>query len=217
MQAKRDLTKRQRQVLDFIRSWVAANPYPPTVREIGQGLSLSSPSTVQAHLKQLESKGYIKRGGSKSRSIELIDPEDGQTTSTAFGSSGDEYDNGVVSLPLVGRVAAGQPILAEQNIEESIPLPVNLVGDSASFILKVRGDSMIDAGIFDGDYVVVREQRSADNGDIVVALIEDGATVKAFYKEEGRIRLQPRNESMEPIYARDVTVLGKVVALVRTL
>ena len=216
METAKPLTKRQQQVLDFLKEWMSSNSYPPTVREIADGLNLSSPSTVQAHLTQLEHKGYIRRGGSKSRSLELVEDCDAKPEQAPSGPL-DGYAHDVVQLPLVGRVAAGQPILAEQNIEETIPLPVDLVGDSASFLLKVRGESMIEAGICDGDYVVVREQQTAINGDIVVALIDDGATVKAFYKEPDRIRLQPRNHTMDPIYTRDARILGKVVALFRTL
>ncbi len=216
METAKPLTKRQQQVLDFLKEWMSSNSYPPTVREIADGLNLSSPSTVQAHLTQLEHKGYIRRGGSKSRSLELVEDYDAKPGQAPSGPL-DGYAHDVVQLPLVGRVAAGQPILAEQNIEETIPLPVDLVGDSASFLLKVRGESMIEAGICDGDFVVVREQQTAINGDIVVALIDDGATVKAFYKEPDRIRLQPRNHTMDPIYTRDARILGKVVALFRTL
>lgn len=209
------LTKKQKMVLDFIQEWMKGNAYPPTVREICSGLGLSSPSTVQAHLKQLELKGLIRRSASKSRSIELVgatpEPEPESIQMPAYD------DRSVMSLPLVGRVAAGEPILAEQNIEEMVPMPINILGDSASFMLRVRGESMIEAGICDGDYVVVREQKTADNGDIVVAMIDEGATVKAFYKEPDRIRLQPRNETMEPIYTRDAVILGKVIGLMRAL
>ena len=208
---RQPLTKRQQQVLDFIRSWMRDNPYPPTVREIGEGLALSSPSTVQAHLKQIEAKGYIRRGESKSRSIELVDPLDDAVAPEP------ELPRNVVSLPLVGRVAAGEPILAEQNIEDNVPLPTDIVGDAASFLLEVHGESMINAGILDGDYVVVREQSTANNGDIVVAMIDEGATVKTFYREPDRIRLQPQNPSMDPIYTRDAAILGKVIALFRSL
>lgn len=216
MNTTKDLTARQQQVLDFIRAWMRQSPYPPTVREIGQGVGLSSSSTVQAHLKQLEAKGFIRRSGSKSRSIQLID-EESNLASDVPSLTEDAYNRDIVQLPLIGRVAAGAPILAEQNVEETVPLPVSLVGDSASFLLRVKGESMIDAGILDGDYVVVREQHTADNGDIVVAMIDDGATVKAFYREADRIRLQPYNPTMQPIYTRDATILGRVVALLRTL
>lgn len=208
---RQPLTKRQQQVLDFIRSWMRDNPYPPTVREIGEGLDLSSPSTVQAHLKQIEAKGYIRRGESKSRSIELVDPLEDEAPIQP------ELPRNVVTLPLVGRVAAGEPILAEQNIEDNVPLPTDIVSDAASFLLEVHGESMIEAGILDGDYVVVREQQTANNGDIVVAMIDEGATVKTFFRESDCIRLQPQNSSMDPIYTRDAAILGKVIALFRSL
>lgn len=209
------VTKRQQAVLDCIESSIREKGYGPTVREIGEALGLSSPSTVHVHLKALEDKGLIKRDPLKSRSITLAHcVEDEPESASSFGSS---YDN-VISLPLVGDVAAGTPILAEQNISERITLPVEIVGDSASFLLSVHGDSMIEAGINDGDYVVVKEQPTANNGDIVVAIVEDGATVKRFFKEADHIRLQPENSSMDPIIVREnCTLAGKVVALFRRM
>ena len=209
------LTKRQQEILDFLRSFTADSGYPPSVREIGEAVGLSSSSTVHSHLSALESKGFIRRDASSARALVIVD----QITIDETNSLTDEPDpyRNVIALPLVGRVAAGEPILAEQNIEDTFTLPTQLVGDSSSFLLSVRGESMIDAGIFDGDYVVVREQRTADNGDIVVAMIEDNATVKTFYREPDRIRLQPENASMDPIYTKEATILGKVVALLRTL
>lgn len=203
------LTKRQQRVYDFIEAYINDKGYGPTVREIAEAVELSSPSTVHVHLKTLEDKGYIVRDPLKSRSIALphrSEPE------TSFGTEG--FDN-TLSLPLVGNVAAGEPILAEQNIESTMVLPTELVGDSASFILSVHGDSMIEAGINDGDYVVVKQQQVAHNGEIVVALIEDGATVKRFYKETDHVRLQPENSTMEPIITRECTIVGKVVAVLR--
>ena len=205
----KDITKRQQAVLDCIEHFIEAHGYGPTVREVGQDLGLSSPSTVHVHLKALEDKGLIKRDPLKSRSITLAESEP-KTVEAVYGAS-----EGTVQLPLVGDVAAGTPILAEENITDMITLPTEIVGDSASFMLSVHGDSMIECGINDGDYIVVREQKVADNGDIVVALIEDGATVKRFYKENGFIRLQPENSSMEPIIVFDCTIVGKVVALFR--
>lgn len=209
------VTKRQQAVLDCIESSIREKGYGPTVREIGEALGLSSPSTVHVHLKALEDKGLIKRDPLKSRSITLAHGvEEEPESDSSFGSS---YDN-VISLPLVGDVAAGIPILAEQNISERITLPVEIVGDSASFLLSVHGDSMIEAGINDGDYVVVKEQPTANNGDIVVAIVEDGATVKRFFKEADHIRLQPENSSMDPIIVREnCTLAGKVVALFRRM
>lgn len=202
------LSKRQQQIYNFIESYIEQKGFGPTVREICEAVNLSSPSTVHVHLKTLEDKGYIVRDSLKSRSITLPHKEETQTHGSAA------YENSI-SLPVVGRVAAGEPILAEQNIENTLTLPTELVGDSASFILSVHGDSMIEAGINDGDYVVVKEQQVANNGEIIVALIEDGATVKRFYKEADHIRLQPENSSMEPIIVRDCAIVGKVVAVMR--
>lgn len=202
------LSKRQQQVYDYIESYIQQKDYGPTVREIGEALKLSSPSTVHVHLNTLEQKGYITRDPMKSRSISLTSKPDAPVL------GGESFSNSV-SLPLVGRVAAGEPLLAEQNIESVMTLPTELVGDSASFILSVHGDSMVEVGINDGDYVVVKQQNVAYNGEIIVALVEDGATVKRFYKEDGHVRLQPENSSMEPIIVDDCTIVGKVVAVMR--
>lgn len=210
------LTKRQQQILDYIRKCIEVKHYPPSVREIGQAIGLSSPSTVHAHLNALEAKGYIRRDGAKSRSMVITGAEQehkmpaGNTSTTQFN------EHSIVQLPLVGRVAAGTPILAEQNIEEEVPLPTSLFGDRNSFLLTVHGDSMINAGIFDGDTLLVREQSTANNGDIVVAMIDDGATVKTYYKEKDCIRLQPHNDAMEPIFTRDAQILGVVTGLFRS-
>ncbi len=207
------LTKRQQAVLDCIEEFISEKGYGPTVRELCDRMHLSSPSTVHVHLHALEEKGLIHRDPLKSRSITLAHAQDDATAdaggafSPAFGS--------VVSLPLVGNVAAGSPLLAEENITETIALPTEIVGDAASFLLSVHGESMIEAGINDGDYIVVKEQATATNGDIVVALVDDGATVKRFYKEADHIRLQPENSSMDPIIVPDCTIVGKVVALFR--
>jgi len=210
MTRDRELTDRQRQVLDFIKSEIKRMGYPPTVREIGTAVGLSSSSTVHAHLEALEAKGLILRDPSKPRALELLDREPAAPTPLPVRSN-------VVDLPLVGSVAAGMPTLAAENIEATFSLPTELVRDDSTFVLRVKGESMIEAGILDGDYVVVREQPSAANGEIVVAQIEDEATVKRFFREPDRIRLQPENSSMEPIYARDVTILGKVVAVFRRM
>jgi repressor LexA len=207
-QRKRDLTDRQREILDFIKAEMRRKGYPPTVRDIGQAVGLSSSSTVHSHLNALEAKGLIKRDPSKPRALEVIG-HDRETVVTTM--------RGVRELPVLGAVAAGVPMLAEENIEGTIPLPTEVVREDSTFVLRVKGDSMIDAGIFDGDFVVVRQQPTADNGDIVVALLEDEATVKRYFRESDRIRLQPENDSMEPIYVRDVTILGKVVAVFRRM
>lgn len=207
MSYQHDLTRRQQQILDFIRAEVHRRGFPPSVREIGEAVGLSSSSTVHAHLATLEAKGYIRRDPTKPRALEVLD----------FRDNDRGVDYGQVSVvPLVGQVAAGSPILAAENIEATMPLPAEMAGDN-TFILRVRGDSMVDAGILDGDFVVVRQQATANNGEIVVAMIEDSATVKTFYREADRIRLQPENSTMEPIYVRDVSILGKVVALFRRL
>lgn len=209
MTRDRDLTDRQRQVLDFIKSETQRQGFPPTVRDIGAAVGLSSSSTVHAHLDALEAKGLIRRDPSKPRALEVLDRD--RSVPRPLRPSN------VVELPVVGSVAAGVPTLAAENIESTIPLPTELVRDDATFVLRVKGESMIGVGIFDGDYVVVRQQPTAANGDIVVAQIDDEATVKRFFREADRIRLQPENPTMEPIYSRDVTVLGKVVAVFRRM
>jgi len=197
------LTSRQRDVLDYIKTCVRTRGYPPSVREIGQAVGLSSTSTVHGHLANLEEKGFIRRDATKPRTIEVID----HLASAAAA----------VFVPVVGRVTAGRPILAVENIEDQFPLPATLVGDDTVFLLSVRGDSMIEAGILDGDLLVVKQQTSADNGDIVVALLGEEATVKRFYREKDHVRLQPENRAMDPILTRDVEVLGKVIGLYRKI
>lgn len=199
------LTKRQREILTYVLDSMQQRGYPPSVREIGTALGLTSSSTVHSHLAALEKKGFIHRDPSKPRAIEIL--KDGAS----------QPPKRVVNVPVLGRIAAGQPILAEENVEDVFPLPRDFVREDASFILRVRGDSMIDAGIYDGDYLVVRQQATANNGEIVAAMIGDEATVKRFYRERDHIRLQPENSGMSPIIARDVTVLGKAVALIRRL
>jgi repressor LexA len=206
------LNPRQREILEFLRTHARNHAYPPTVREIGQAVGLSSSSTVQNHLNALEQKGHIRRDPTKSRTVEVV----GEDVHPAAASRS-------FSVPLVGRVAAGGPILAEENIEDHIVLGPEIAGSDDAFALHVRGDSMIEAGIHDGDMVVVRPQREAASGQIVVARIENEhtgeheVTVKRFYREAGRIRLQPENSALEPIYARDVHLEGVVVAVVRVL
>ncbi|HEX6492209.1 MAG TPA: transcriptional repressor LexA [Candidatus Dormibacteraeota bacterium] len=206
------LNPRQREILEFLRTHSRNHAYPPTVREIGQAVGLSSSSTVQNHLNALEQKGYIRRDPTKSRTVEVVGEESHPTNASRS-----------YSVPLVGRVAAGGPILAEENIEDHIVLGPEIAGSDDAFALHVRGDSMIEAGIHDGDMVVVRPQRDAASGQIVVARIENDqtgeheVTVKRFYREAGRIRLQPENSALEPIYVRDVHLEGVVVAVVRVL
>ncbi len=214
----RKITKRQQQIYDFIRSYQTEKGYPPSVREMAAAVGLSSPSTVHAHLSALEAHGLIKRDKTKPRALEVFEQEGNPDNNLGISQESPVAEmRGVVSLPLVGRVAAGMPILAEQNIEDTFTIPTEIASDSSSFILEVHGNSMINVGIYNGDYIIVREQPSAMNPDIVVAMIDGSATVKTFYKERGRVRLQPENDAMEPIFADNPTILGKVVALMRRL
>lgn len=214
----RKITKRQQQIYDFIRSYQTEKGYPPSVREMAAAVGLSSPSTVHAHLSALEAHGLIKRDKTKPRALEVFEQEGNPDNNLDISQESPVPEmRGVVSLPLVGRVAAGMPILAEQNIEDTFTIPTEIASDSSSFILEVHGNSMINVGIYNGDYIIVREQPSAMKGDIVVAMIDGSATVKTFYKERGRVRLQPENDAMEPIFADNPTILGKVVALMRRL
>ncbi|NLW17695.1 MAG: transcriptional repressor LexA [Firmicutes bacterium] len=199
---KPTLTKRQAEILNFIKQSVLEKGYPPSVREIGAAVGLNSSATVHSHLNSLEKKGFIRRDPTKPRAIEILDD--------SFQSVVD-----AVPVPVVGRVTAGAPILAVENIEDYFPLPRQVIRDQEVFILQVRGDSMVEAGILDGDYVLVRRQNTADNGDIVVALLGDEATVKTFYKEKTHIRLQPENRSLSPILTQNVIVLGKVIGVFR--
>jgi len=198
------LTDQQSKVLEVIRESIRETGYPPSVRELGERLGLKSTATVHTHLRNLERKGFLKRVAQKSRAFNVVD-EPERTPSS------------IVMVPLVGMVRAGMPVLAAQNIEDMIPFPRDFVKSENVFLLRVQGDSMIDAGIFEGDYVLVRQQEWADNGDIVVALLGDEATVKVFYKEKDAVRLQPRNSRLSPIVSRDVRVLGKVVGLYRSV
>lgn len=194
----------QQRILDFIKSEIQSKGYPPSVREIANAVGLKSTSTVHGHLQRLEKRGLLHRDAMKPRAMEVVgDPNFLRNNSTA--------------VPVVGRVTAGVPILAEENLDEYVSIPDVMLGDGEHFILLVRGDSMIEAGILNGDYIVVRKQPEANNGDIVVAMIDDSATVKRFYRENGLFRLQPENKTMEPIYTDSVTILGKVISLYRIL
>lgn len=215
--SKDKLSKRQQSIYDYICTYTRDHGYPPSVREIGAAVGLASPSTVHMHLKSLEEKGYIHRDSKKPRTIEVVEDSEPEQASTPLVNVTQNVDGNTITLPVVGRVAAGVPILAEQNVEEVMSLPTSVVGDSSSFVLRVHGQSMINAGILDGDYIVVKEEHDAHNGEIVVALIDDSATVKTFYREKDRIRLQPENDTMEPIYADNPVILGRVTALIRSI
>lgn len=195
------LSVKQAEILDFIQQTLDERGYPPSVREIGEAVGLKSSSTVHSHLVHLQKKGYIHRAATKPRAIELLG-----------------HNSALVRVPIVGRVAAGTPILAVENIEDTFPLPVSFLNTSKKvFMLTVRGNSMINAGILDHDFIVVRQQNSADDGDIVVALLGEEATVKRFFKEKNGIRLQPENDEMDPIMCTDVVIMGKVIGVLRKI
>jgi len=203
------LTGRQREIYDYLSEYVRERGYPPTVREIGEAVGLASPSTVHAHLANLERAGLLKRDPTKPRALELVGRDRGRREGSKL-----------LSLPLVGDIAAGGPLLAEENVEDYLEVPELLAAGGADFLLRVKGESMIQAGILDGDYVVVRKQQDARDGDVVVALAgedesADEATVKRFFREDGRVRLQPENDALEPIYASHVQILGKVIGVFR--
>lgn len=197
------ITAKQQEILEYIKSEILSKGYPPAVREICEAVHLKSTSSVHSHLETLEKNGYIRRDPTKPRAIEITDDE--------FNLTRRE----IVNVPIIGEIAAGEPIFAEQNIEGYFPLLPEDMPSGNAFLLKVRGESMIDVGIYDGDKILVKEQNTASNGEIVVALVEDSATVKTFYKEDGHYRLQPENETMEPIIVDRVEILGKVVGLFR--
>ena len=201
--AQGKISAKQQEILDYIKSQILERGFPPAVRDICEAVHLKSTSSVHSHLETLEKNGYIRRDPTKPRAIEILDE--------AFNFTRRE----MVNVPIVGRVAAGEPLLAEQNIEEYFPIPMEFMPNKQTFLLKVCGESMINAGILNGDYVLVQEENTAHNGDMVVAMIEDGATVKTFYKEEGVIRLQPENDFMDPIIVPDCTILGKVIGVFR--
>jgi repressor LexA len=197
-----NLTKRQQEIFDFVKKYVGEHGYPPTVRDIGKAIGLTSSSTVHAHLANLEKLGLLRRDPTKPRAIEVLKDKAREVVAPA-------------GLPVVGQVAAGQPVLADENIEEYVPVPGIAGGDDGEFVLRVKGDSMKDAGILEGDFVIVRRQETAGDGEIVVALVGEEATVKRFFRENDHVRLQPENETMEPIRTREAQVLGRVVGLCR--
>ena len=204
-------TDKQQRVLDYVKEQIKKDGYAPSVREICKALDLKSTSTVHGYLARLEKKGLIQKAALKPRTLRIIS-DDANNVDKGFYTSKE-----MVDVPIVGKVTAGMPILAVENVEDTFPLPIDFVGNSETFMLKVRGDSMIDAGILDGDMVLVKKQNTAENGDIVVALIEDESTFKKFYKEKGFIRLQPQNQFMQPILVPTCTILGKVAGVFRKL
>lgn len=211
-----ELGKREKAILKFIEKQIQVNSYPPSVREIGKAVGLKSTATVHGYLAKLEEKGYIKKESQKGRTLKLLKGglvENKNQTSMKEFYSGKE----MVEVPVIGKITAGAPILAVENVTDTFPIPIDFVGNSESFMLTVRGESMIEAGILDGDYILVRKQNSANNGEIVVALIEDEATVKTFYKEKDHIRLQPQNSTMDPIIVPDCKILGKVSGVFRKM
>ena len=201
--AQGKISAKQQEILEYIKSQILERGFPPAVRDICEAVHLKSTSSVHSHLETLEKNGYIRRDPTNPRAIEILDD--------SFNFTRRE----LVNVPIVGRVAAGEPLLAEQNIEEYFPIPMDFMPNKQTFMLKVKGESMINAGILDGDYVLVEERKTAHNGEMIVALVDDGATVKRFYKEEGIIRLQPENDTMEPIIVPDCTILGKVIGVFR--
>lgn len=201
--AQGKISSKQKEILEYIKSQILERGFPPAVRDICEAVHLKSTSSVHSHLETLEKNGYIRRDPTKPRAIEILDD--------SFNFTRRE----MVNVPIVGHVAAGEPLLAEQNIEDYFPIPMEFMPNHQTFMLKVQGESMINAGILNGDYVLVEERKTARNGEMIVALVEDGATVKRFYKEEGIIRLQPENDTMDPIIVPDCTILGKVIGVFR--
>ncbi len=211
-----ELNKREKAILKFIEKQIALNSYPPSVREIGKAVGLKSTATVHGYLAKLEEKGYIKKESQKGRTLKLLK---GGLEQNKKQEMMKEFYSGkeMVEVPVIGKITAGAPILAVENITDTFPIPIDFVGNTESFMLTVRGESMIEAGILDGDYILVKRQENANNGEIVVALIEDEATVKTFYKEKDYIRLQPENSTMDPIIVPDCKILGKVGGVFRKM
>ena len=216
---KEGLNKREKSILKFIEKQIEKNGYPPSVREIGKAVGLSSTATVHGYLAKLEEKGYLKKESQKGTTLKLLKKENGETVTKKKKEETKDFYSGkeMVEVPVIGKITAGEPILAVENVTDTFPIPIDFVGNSESFMLTVRGESMIEAGILNGDYILVRKQNTADNGQIVVALIEDEATVKTFYKEKDHIRLQPENSTMDPIIVPNCEILGKVIGVFRKM
>lgn len=212
-----ELSKREKAILKFIEKQIKLNSYPPSVREIGKAVGLKSTATVHGYLAKLEEKGYIKKESQKGRTLRLLKVISGEVQKEEEETKQIYTSREMVDIPVVGKITAGAPILAVENITDSFPIPIEFVGNVESFMLVVSGESMIEAGILDGDYILVKRQSTATNGQIVVALIEDEATVKTFYKEKGHIRLQPENSTMEPIIVHDCKILGRVAGVFRRI
>ena len=212
---KPELNKREKSILKFIEKQIMTDGYPPSVREIGKAVGLSSTATVHNYLSKLEEKGYIKKKDKQGRTLRLLKGGSGEKKPM---SSKDFYiQKELVEVPIIGKITAGEPILAVENVTDTFPIPIDFVGNSESFMLTVSGESMIEAGILDGDYILVKKQSNANNGEIVVALIDEEATVKTFYKEKDHIRLQPENHTMDPIIVPDCKILGKVAGVFRKM
>ena len=203
--AQGKISPKQQEILEYIKSQILERGFPPAVRDICEAVHLKSTSSVHSHLETLEKNGYIRRDPTKPRAIEILDE--------SFNFTRRE----MVNVPMVGRVAAGEPLLAEQNVENYFPIPMEFMPNNQTFMLRVKGDSMINIGIFDGDLVIVEQRQTARNGEVIVALVEDGATVKRFFKEEGVFRLQPENDALDPIIVKEVQILGKVIGVFRFL
>ena len=215
---KDGINKRERAILKYIAKQIEKNGYAPSVREIGKAVGLSSTATVHSYLLRLEEKGYVKKENQKGRTLRLLKNEDGEDLTKKKKETKDFYaGREMVEVPVIGKITAGEPILAVENVTDTFPIPIDFVGNSESFMLTVRGESMIEAGILNGDYILVRRQNTAENGQIVVALIEDEATVKTFYKEKDHIRLQPENSTMDPIIVPNCEILGKVIGVFRKM
>ena len=211
------ITPKQQEILNFMKARILEKGYPPSVREICEAVSLKSTSSVHAHLETLEKNGYIRRDPAKPRAIEIMDDAFNQAMKEPFmqNTSDNEYTRELVNVPMVGTVAAGEPLLAVENVTDYFPVPVDMLPNAETFMLRVKGDSMINMGIYEGDQLIVERRNTASNGEVIVALVDDSATVKRFYKENGHYRLQPENDDMDPIIVDHCEVIGKVIGLIR--